>query len=115
MNTIRVDKLGFEVAEHRGIQRITLHMPSTGAMSGSQTMSHYTTDDLRLNNGIKFMGLKTFQGERVVLNADYIIMVEFGKLVEVDNKLFFFVSDNEEYEVIHSGSYGYTRPCFYKD
>jgi hypothetical protein len=114
MNTIRVDKFGFEVAEHKGIQRITLHMPSTGAMSGSQTMSHYTTDSLRLNDGVKFIPFETFQGERVVLNADYIIMVEFGKLVEVDDELFFFVSDNEEYEVIPRGSYGHTRPSFTK-
>lgn len=114
MKQIRVDKFGFEVAEHKEIKRITLHMPSTGAMSGSQTTSHYTTEDLRLNHGIKFNTLKTFQGEFVTLNADYIIMVEYGKLVEVDNELFFFVSDNEEYEVIPRGSYGHTRPSFTK-
>jgi hypothetical protein len=29
MITIRVDKFSFEVAEHKGIQKITLHMPMT--------------------------------------------------------------------------------------
>ena len=115
MRKIRVKEIRFKVSEHKGISKITVHMPSTGAMSGSQTTSLYTTDELRLNHGIKFVGLDTFQGERVVVNADYIIMVEFGKLVEVDNGYFFFVSDNEEYEVINRGDYGHSVPSFTKD
>jgi hypothetical protein len=41
-------------------------------------------------------------------------MVEYGKLVDVDNKLFFFVSENENYEVIPKGNYGWTGPNFRK-
>lgn len=114
MKTIRVDKFGFEVAEHKQITKVTVHMPSTGAISGSQTTDLFTTEELKLSNGIKFIGLNTFQGERVVVNSDYIIMLELGKLVEVDNKLFFFLSENEEYEVIPKGDYGYSRPSFSK-
>ena len=99
MRTIRIKEIGFKVTEHKGINKITVYMASTGAISASQTTSLYTSDDLRLNDGIKFTRLSTFQGEVVVVNADYIIMVEFGKLVEVDNGYFFFVSDNEKYEV----------------
>jgi hypothetical protein len=114
MKTIRVDKFSFEVAEHKGIQKITLHMPMTSAMSESQTINHFTTDELILNNGIKFITFNTFQGKTVTINIDYVIMVEYGKLVDVDNKEFFFVSENENYEVIPKGNYGWTRPNFRK-
>lgn len=115
MKAIRIKEIGFKVTEHKGINKITVHMPSTGAMSASQTTSLYTSDVLRLNDGIKFTPFNTFQGEVVVVNTNYIIMVEFGKLVEVDNGYFFFVSDNEEYEVIHRGDYGHSVPSFTKD
>lgn len=114
MKTIRIDKFSFEVAEHKGIKEITLHMPSTSSMSESQTINHYTTDDLTLNNGMKFITFNTFQGEKVTINIDYVIMVEYGKLVDVDNKWFFFVSENENYEVIPKGNYGWTTPSFRK-
>jgi hypothetical protein len=114
MRTIRVDKLSFDVAEHKAIKEITLHMPSMGSISGNQTINHYTTDELILNSGMKFITFNTFQGETITINIDYIIMVEYGKLVDVDNELFFFVSENENYEVITKGNYGYTGPSFIK-
>ena len=115
MRTIRVKEINFKVTEHKGINKITVHIPSTGAISGKQTTSIYTSDELNLNNGIKFLPFNTLQGEIVVVNTDYIIMVEQGKLVEVDNGYLFFVSDNEEYEVIHQGNYGHSVPSFTKD
>jgi hypothetical protein len=114
MRTIRVKEIGFKVTEHKGINKITVHMPSTGVMSGSQTTSLYTSEPLQFQQ-IKFTTINTFQGEVVVVNTDYIIMVEFGKLVEVDNGYFFFVSDNEKYEVINRGDYGHSVPSFTKD
>ena len=114
MKTIRIDKLSFDVVEHKAIKQITLHMPSNGAISGNQTINHYTTDELILNNGMKFITFNTFQGETITINIDYIIMVEYGKLVDVDNKWFFFVSENENYEVITKGNYGWTTPSFRK-
>lgn len=110
MRTIRVKEINFKVTEHKGINKITVHMPSTGAISGKQTTSIYTSDELNLNNGIKFLPFNTFQGEVVVVNTDYIIMVEQGKLVEVDGKNFYFVK--EEYEVITQGNYGTTQVSF---
>lgn len=116
MRTIRVEKLIFKVKEHEAVTKITVHMPSTGAISGSQTLDIFTTEEIipNLNTAGKFFAVETFQGEMVTLNQDYVILAEVGKLVGVDEKLFFFLSKNEEYEVITQGSYGYTRPCFSK-
>ena len=110
MKQIRVDKYAFDVKEHKGIKKITVHMPSTGAISGKQTISIYTTEEVNLN--VKFTQINTFKGEVLTINTDYIIMVNNGKLVSVDDNCFYFLNDNEQYEVIPQGSYGTTRVDF---
>lgn len=111
MRTIRVDykvMSELKIIEHNDVKKITVFMPKTGAMSSEQTTSFYTNQ--RLNLSLRFVDVKTINDRQLGINSDHIILIEVGRLIELQNGFLFFLRENEGYEIIPQGNYGYTTP-----
>ena len=111
MKTIRVDHKVMDelkITEHNDVKKITVFMPKTGAMSSEQTTSFYTNQ--RLNLSLRFVDVKTINDRQLGINLDHIILIEVGRLIELQNGFLFFLRENEGYEIIPQGNYGYTTP-----
>jgi hypothetical protein len=111
MRTIRVEHKimdELKITEHNDVKKITVYMPKTSAISSEQTTSFYTSQ--RLNLSTRFVDVKTINDRQVGINSDHIILIEFGRLIELQNGFLFFLRENEGYEIIHQGNYGYTMP-----
>ena len=115
MKKIRIEKKvmdGLKITEHNDVKKITVFMPKTGAISDNQTISFFTIP--RLNLSLKFIDIKTIDEKLICINSDHIILIEVGRLIELQNGFLFFLSENEDYEVIEQDNYGWTRPDSYK-
>ena len=111
MRTIRVDHKVMDelkITEHNDVKKITVYMPKTSAMSSEQTTNFYTSQ--RLNLSTRFVDVKTINDRQIGINSDHIILIEFGRLIELQNGFLFFLRENEGYEIIPQGNYGYTMP-----
>ena len=111
MKTIRVDHKVMDelkITEHNDVKKITVFMPKTGAISSDQTTSLFTNQ--RLNLSLRFVDVKTINDRQIAINSDHIILIELGRLIELQNGFLFFLRENEGYEIIPQGNYGYTTP-----
>ena len=111
MRTIRVDYKVMDelkITEHNDVKKITVFMPKTGAMSSDQTTSFYTNQRLNLN--LRFVDVKTINDRQLGINLDHIILIEVGRLIELQNGFLFFLRENEGHVIIPQGNYGYTTP-----
>lgn len=111
MKAIRVDykvMSELKITEHNDVKKITVFMPKTGAISDNQTTSFYTSQ--RLNLSTRFVDVKTIDDKQIAINSDHIILIEVGRLIELQNGFLFFLRENEGYEIIPQGNYGYTMP-----
>lgn len=111
MKEIRVESKVMDilkVTEHDDVKKITIFMPKTGAISSDQTISFYTNQSLNLN--LDFIDIKTIDNKQLSINSDHIILIEYGRLIELQNGFAFFMSKEEGYKIMAQGNYGYTLP-----
>lgn len=109
MKQIRVESKVMDilkVIEHNDVKKITIFMPKTGAISSNQTISFYTDQSLNLN--LDFIDIKTIDDKHLSINSDHIILIEYGRLIELQNGFAFFMRKEEGYEITAEGNHGYT-------
>jgi hypothetical protein len=111
MRVIRVESKVMEnlkVNEHNNVSKITIFMPVTGITSQNQTDIFFTKQNLNLDSN--FMSIKTINKRDLVINTNHVILVERGRLIELQNGFVFFIRENQEYEIKDKENYGYSSP-----
>ena len=115
METIRTENGVSVKKEHKNISKFIVFMPKTGAIASNQTHGFYANvessffRDAQLS---KFVRVETIQNEFLMLNTAHIIAIELGNVIELTDGKCYFISKDQDYEVIDQGNYGTTQAHF---